>query len=418
MNFESIDPDQLDVPNESELTPQQRKELKKKLLGLIQEGHNLIKNTKEKYRVDHLLELKRLDAIKQAKKAHTTSALENYTILAASLRKNRVPVKILQKNPEMIKKNVQIIPKNTSLQKDTIQAASLVKNPFTIKKLQKNPEIQKEISCNITSLTNSNKKLPVRNESFQSIKICNTLKTGLAASMLKNSPTVKVLKSSIIQRKIPSNIRSSTPSSSSLNNIHKKLPFKSKETLQFIANVKKITKNVPNPMNTNTIKSSTPSSSSNNLIKINNIKSSTPSSSSNTPIKINNIKSSSSNDLMKIQINNNYKANIVKKIHKCLKCLESFCSIYMLEKHMRIRHHQPKAQLIETEPPPFEEVFIKMETPDDMEVIEWLDDNNIEKPTSIVDIPDNPSFSDIFSIDTDESLDSVEMRDILSKVTK
>lgn len=47
MNFESLDPDKLNL-SECEFNPQKRKELKKKLLDLMQEGHDLIKRSEEK----------------------------------------------------------------------------------------------------------------------------------------------------------------------------------------------------------------------------------------------------------------------------------------------------------------------------------------------------------------------------------
>lgn len=51
MNFESIGLDKLNW-SESELSPQKRKELKKILIDLIQEGHDLIRRSEEKLKKD------------------------------------------------------------------------------------------------------------------------------------------------------------------------------------------------------------------------------------------------------------------------------------------------------------------------------------------------------------------------------
>lgn len=54
MNFESIDPDNLNL-SDYEFIPEKRKELKKTLINLIQEGHDLIRRSEEKLRKDKLI---------------------------------------------------------------------------------------------------------------------------------------------------------------------------------------------------------------------------------------------------------------------------------------------------------------------------------------------------------------------------
>lgn len=472
MNFESIDPDKLDLPNESELTPEKRKELKNKLLGLIQEGYNLIKSTEEKYEEEILTkldDLKKIHAanktfpaptvkVKAANKTITTPIIKQCSGVMKIQSKSSPPVSTkcfykapeaqkpnpstsnnLNKTPNKLKQNeimkISLNSKWKQLMKNTV--IKMNNSPTTSSNLHKKLPIKptttnsndnssksnpKVIKTTVIHANNSNKKLPVKLKENESDKSSTSnhqsdpqgrqvIKTTVIhnSSNLNNEVSVNGTDTAL---KLPTN-----NSHGLSNNLNKKLPvklkenenlttainskwsnllkgkvtqaktnlFKGNETLKVVENIKKINRPVFK-LPQNDVKSSTVSKSSNNLMK----------NQTNPP-----------NSTANNQINKKVKTYR----YRCLTCRASCSSYEALKKHLKDGHKnippEPEA------PPPFEEVIIKMEIHEEL-----LDDNNLDITTSGETISNDEPFSEVISIEDNDSLDSDEMSEILSKLAE
>lgn len=384
MNFESIDPDQLDLSNETELTPQKRKEMKQKLLDLIQEGHNLIKSTEQKYEEDELNRMIEIEKRKFVKK--TAPVIKIHSIEKVSL-------------PITTSSSVNFpISKNTSIkQLKTISGISL----------------QKKSSSN-----NLNKEIPIKGK--LPTKTNNKLSTPSSSNSLnKEIPNKRKL------IEMPKKTIIKLPTTSSLNNLNKEISVKVTAINKLKTNPQFRVILPKTPIN----KSSTPPASNQNkkipvkwkLIETNKINKNTT---VNT-LKISLPKKSStpnSDDIQKIIKKFLLPQNLCKIKSSLASIKPSVTPKNTIKIQSNLKNHKPHVKklptkIIESPPPPFEEVFIKMETYEDMEVIEWLDDENLEQLNSVENNSSNQSKScEVIAIDNDESLDSDEMSEILSKL--
>lgn len=495
MNFESIDPDKLDLPNDSDLTPEKRKELKNKLLGLIQEGYNLIKSTEEKYEEEILLKLDDLEKLKTAQKIipavqpqssikcfykppeiTKTGSFPNKTEIhkvtspnpSTSSNMKKIPISLNLKFKQLIKntvihmnnspakstnyKKLPVKPKENENDKTSKPATNTNSNKLMKSTMipmnnshKSNPRVIRTTiynSSNIKQNNNLNKKLPIKLKESETDKtstdsqkndiqqttvihnspnlndevpvIGNENKTDRALKLPTNNSYKgpQVIKTTVIRnsststnlnKKLPVKFKENETSKlttainskwnvllkgkvTQTNNSSKSNIFKGNESLTVVDNVKKF-KLVTIPLSKlpqNNVKSSTVSTSSDNLIKLKKI-----------------IPKSTAID------------KISKKVRKfrfkCVTCSAYYSSYDALKRHLKDGHDMPSEPVA---PPPFEEVFIKMETHEEL-----LDDNRMDITTSREMISNDEPYSEVISIEDNDSLDSDEMSEILSKLT-